>query len=54
MRIIEPLEAGNIYHIFNRGINGENIFREKRNYVYFIDKYKEYCSDILETYAYSL
>ena len=54
MRIIEQLEAENIYHIFNRGINGEDIFKEKRNYYYFLDKYKEYCSDILETYAYSL
>ena len=54
MRIIESLEAGKIYHLYNRGINGENIFKEKRNYYYFLDKYKEYCSDILETYAYSL
>ncbi len=54
MRIIEPLKAGNIYHLFNRGINGENIFKETRNYYYFLDKYKEYCSDILETYAFAL
>lgn len=54
MRIIEPLEPGNIYHIYNRGINGENIFKEKRNYYYFLDKYQQYCSDILETYAYAL
>ncbi len=54
MRIIEPLEAGNIYHLFNRGINGENIFKEPRNYYHFLDKYKEYCSDILETYTYAL
>lgn len=54
MRIIEPLEAGNIYHLYNRGINGENIFKEKRNYYHFLNKYKEHCSDILETYAYAL
>ena len=54
MRFIEPLEAGNIYHLFNRGINSEDIFKEKRNYYYFLEKYKEYCSDILETYAYAL
>lgn len=54
MRIIEPLRAGNIYHIFNRGINSENIFEQTRNYYYFLDKYKEYCTDILETYAYAL
>ena len=54
MRFIEPLEAGSTYHIFNRGINGENIFNERRNYYHFLDKYNEYCSDILETYAYAL
>lgn len=54
MRIIEPLRAGNIYHIFNRGINSENIFVERRNYYYFLEKYNEYCTDILETYAYAL
>ena len=54
MRIIQPLQAGNIYHLFNRGINGEIIFKETRNYYYFLDKYREYCADILETYAYAL
>ena len=54
MRIIETLEPGNIYHIFNRGINGENIFKEERNYYYFLEKYQQYCSDILDTYAYAL
>ena len=54
MRIIEPLEAGNVYHIFNCGINGADIFREKRNYYYFLQKYQEYCCPILETYCYAL
>ena len=54
MQIIEPLEEGRIYHIYNRGINGTDIFNERRNYYYFLDKYQEYCSEILETYAYAL
>ena len=54
MRIIEPLEEGNTYHIFNRGINGTNIFEEKRNYYFFLKKYDEYCSPVFETFAYSL
>jgi hypothetical protein len=54
MRIIEPLEAGNIYHIFNRGNNSEDIFKEKRNYYYFLEKYEEYCSPVLDTYTYNL
>ena len=54
MRIIEPLEAGKVYHIYNRGINGADIFNEKRNYYYFLNKYQKYCNCILETYAYAL
>ena len=54
MRIIEPLEPGNIYHIYNRGNNGEDIFKEQRNYYYFLQKYNEYCSPVFETYAYNL
>lgn len=54
MRIIPPLEAGNTYHIFNCGINGTDLFKEKRNYYYFLRKYEEYCSPILETFCYAL
>jgi putative transposase len=28
----EPLQYGQTYHIYNRGNNGENLFREERNY----------------------
>ena len=31
------LEPGRYYHIFNRGINGTNIFLEERNYAYFLN-----------------
>ena len=54
MRIIEPLEAGNVYHIYNRGNNSEDIFKEERNYYYFLQKYFQYCSPVFETYAYAL
>lgn len=50
----EPLEPERIYHIYNRGINGENIFKEERNYTYFLDKYAKCISPIADTYAYCL
>jgi len=28
-----PIESGEFYHIFNRGINGENIFKEEDKYL---------------------
>jgi putative transposase len=54
MRIIPPLEAGKIYHIYNRGVNSTDIFKEKRNYHYFLKKYEEYCPPVLETFCYAL
>lgn len=49
-----PLEPDRIYHIYNRGINGENIFKEERNYRYFLEKYAKCISPIADTYAYCL
>jgi putative transposase len=54
MQEIEPLIPGNYYHIYNRGIDGCNLFRENENYEYFLDKYDEYVSPIAETYAWVL
>jgi hypothetical protein len=33
-----PLQPGRFYHVYNRGINGETLFREERNYRYFLSK----------------
>jgi REP element-mobilizing transposase RayT len=51
---IQPLLEGNYFHIYNRGVNGEDIFKEQRNYYYFLQQYSLYCSDVLETFAYAL
>ena len=48
------LESGYTYHIYNQGNNGENLFKEERNYGYFLKKYKQYISPICHTYAYCL
>ena len=51
---VEPLQANAIYHIFNRGVNGEDIFKENRNYRYFLEKYAAYIEPIAKTFAYCL
>jgi putative transposase len=51
---IQPLTEGSCFHIYNRGVNGEDIFKEQRNYYYFLQQYTLYCSDVLETFAYAL
>ena len=48
------LEPGRFYHIFNRGINGVNIFVEERSYAYFLNLYAKHVEPIAETFAYCL
>ncbi len=54
MQEIETLTPGNYYHIYNRGIDGCNLFKESENYEYFLDKDDEYISPIAETFAWVL
>jgi putative transposase len=50
----EQFTTGNYFHIYNRGVNGEDLFKEKRNYYYFLQQYQLYTADTLETFAYTL
>ena len=51
---IQPLLEGQYFHIYNRGVNGENLFKERKNYLFFLKQYVLYCSEVLETLAYCL
>ena len=43
-----PLVAGTHYHIFNRGNNRQAIFFERReNYLFFLDRMREYLLEII-------
>ena len=54
MQKIEPLIAGNYYHIYNRGIDSCNLFKEPDNYEYFLSLYDKYISPATDTYAWVL
>ena len=49
-----PLEYGNFYHIYNRGINGCKLFRENENYEHFLRLYDKYISVVADTFAWVL
>jgi hypothetical protein len=49
-----PLEMGTYYCIFNRGNGGVDIFRERRNYLFFLERYAQYVEPVACTYAYCL
>ena len=48
------LEPGIFYHIYNRGINGCNIFRTRNNYRHFLRLHQKYIDPIAETFAWAL
>lgn len=48
------MQCGVFYHVYNRGINGEDLFKEARNYAYFLKLYAKYIPPVAETYAYCL
>ena len=54
MRAPEPLEYGHTYHIYNRGINGTDLFLCNRDYEHFLELYTQYISPIADTYAWAL
>jgi REP element-mobilizing transposase RayT len=51
---IEPITIGNIYHIYNRGVNKAAIFFSDRNYDYFLFKMGEYFRNKAVVIAYCL
>jgi len=48
------LEQGYFYHIYNRGNNSEVLFKEKDNYIYFLQLLRKYISPIADVYCYCL
>ncbi len=50
----DVFEPGVSYHIYNRGNNKENIFKEEKNYAYFINLLEKYILPIADVYAYCL
>jgi putative transposase len=54
MQTLAPLQPGHYYHIYNRGNNREDLFREERNYRYFLKLYAHHILPVADTYAYCL
>jgi len=54
MQKIEPLTEGRLYHLYNRGINGCNLFKGIDNYNYFLKLYTKYIDPVAETYVWVL
>lgn len=47
-------EAGNIYHVYNRGNNQQRIFFERENYLFFLRKVRKHVLPHGDLLAYCL
>jgi len=54
MQKTQELIPAKYYHIYNCGINGENLFKITEDYERFMRLYEKYISPIAETYAWVL
>ena len=54
MQTIQPLENGKYYHIYNRGINSDVLFKENDNCEYFLKLYDLHIDPIADTFAWCL
>jgi REP element-mobilizing transposase RayT len=49
-----PLLYNTYYHIYNRGVNRENVFKEERNYDLFLRLYEKHLAPVTDLFAYCL
>jgi len=50
----QPLIPGKYYHVFNKSVGGELLFKNEGNYLYFLEKYKKYVAPFADTLGYCL
>ena len=51
---LEILEKDKYYHIYNKGINGTEIFKNDRNKTFFLNQFSKYLSIKISIFAYCL
>ncbi len=49
-----PLEFGKLYHIYNHGVGGRDIFRNADNHEYFLSLYDKFIGPVADTFAWVL
>ena len=49
-----PLLYDTYYHIYHRGVNGEDVFIEERNYDLFLRLFEKYLNPAVDLFSYCL
>ncbi|MBC7864271.1 MAG: transposase [Bacteroidia bacterium] len=52
--VTEPLIPGEFYHIYNRANGWENLFMNRGNYFFFLQRYHIYVAPVADIYCYCL
>lgn len=52
--ITQPLTSGSYFHIYNKGVNGINLFYNSGNYEYFLMLYERHIDPVANTFAWCL
>ncbi|MBC7747318.1 MAG: transposase, partial [Methylotenera sp.] len=48
------LNSSSYYHIYNHANSDDNLFKEAKNYIFFLEKYHKHIDPIAETIAWCL
>ncbi len=48
------MEVGKVYHVYNRGNNGQDIYFDDENYSFFLKQFDKYLSSRVDVIAYCL
>ncbi len=51
---MEPLLPERQYHIYNHVIGNDLLFKEEKNYFFYLEKYENHITPVAETFAYCL
>ena len=51
---VQNLEPDCFYHIYNRGVNGDKVFEEEGNQIFFMNQFSKYLKSVCDVYAYCL
>jgi len=53
-KYLAKFETGKYYHIFNRSIGNRVLFKEERNYHYFLELLQSHLREVIKVHAYCL
>jgi hypothetical protein len=49
-----PFESDEMYHVYNRCVQGQKLFYSNENYEFFMELFEVYLADLMKIYAWSL